>query len=228
MTDLGSYLPRLCRWPALAIGVGLAWALTWWRVGEVTTELDALWLMRFAAVIASVAATFALDDPSFDVTRPTVGLRRSLMPARLTAAVGTVAVGVIPAGLVAVGELSARTWWGLVLEVTALVALLCGVHLLLQQRWRFSEPAQFMVFVVVLLGLYEQLTLGRWPLLAAPGAAWDDAHQRWVILGALAAGLLAWQLRDPASARPRAVFAGRRGRAARAAGVASRREHSSS
>ena len=222
MTDLGSYLPRLCRWPALATGTGLAWALTWWRTGDVTTELGALWLMRFVAAVVVVAAAFALDDPSFDVTRACVGVRRVLMPARFGVLAVAVVVGVVPAG-VAVGDLlTGETWRGLLLEVVSLAAVVYGIALLLQRRWRFFEPAQFVVFAVLLFGLYEQLTVGRWPLLAAPGAAWDAAHARWLAVCGVGLALVATQLRDPASGPWRRVFS------ASHAGVASRREHVSS
>jgi len=221
MTDLMPYLPRLCRWPALAIGVALAWVLTWWRAGEVSTELEALWLMRVAAALVAVAATFALDDPSFDVTRACVGTRRLLMPARLGVVCLAVLLGPAPAAVVVGDRLSGAAWWGLMLEVASLTAVVCGFALLLQRRWRFFEPAQFMVFVVLLFGLYEQLTVGRWPLLAAPGQAWQGAHVRWLLVGAVGLALLATQLRDPASNRWRAVLGGS------GAGVASRREHAS-
>ena len=217
------YLPRLCRWPALATGVALVWALTWWRAGDVSTELEALWLVRIAAAVVVVTATFALDDPSFDVTRACVGTRRLLMPTRLGVGYLSVVLGLVPAGFVVGDQLTGEAWWGLLLEVVTLAVVVCGFALLLQRRWRFFEPAQFMVFVVVLIGLYEQLTVGRWPLLAPPGEAWQGAHARWLLVGAVGLALMATQLRDPASVRWRTVFSGQRG-----AGVASRREHASS
>jgi hypothetical protein len=221
MTNLASYLPRLCRWPALAIGVSLAWALTWWCAGDVTTELGALWLMRFVAAVVVVAAAFALDDPSFDVTHSCVGVRRVLMPARFGVVCVAVVAGLVPAGVVVGDLLTGDTWRGLLLEVVSLAAVVCGVALLLQRRWRFFEPAQFVVFVVLLLGVYEQLTVGKWPLLAAPGAAWDDAHVRWLVVCGVGVALVATQLRDPASGPWRRVFSTSN------AGVASRREHAS-
>lgn len=221
MKDLLTYLWRLCRWPALTIGIGLAWSLAWWRSGDVNTELEALWLIRLVVAVVAVTATFALDDPSFNVTRACVGARRLLMPARFAAVVLTVAIGLVPAGL-AVGDLLTRsTWWGLALEAGSVVAILCGASLLLQRRWQFAEPAQFLVLVVVLFGLYEQLTVGRWPLLAGPGEAWNDAHVRWLVVGGAGMLFLAIQLRDPASRGWRAMFGGP------SAGVASRREHAS-
>lgn len=215
------YLPRLCRWQALAIGIVLAWALTWWRAGDVTTEVNALWLMRIVVAGAAVAATFALDDPSFDVTRPSVGARHLLMPARLAVVAATVVIGVIPAGFAMGNLLASSTWWGLTLEAASVCVVVCGVSLLLQRRWRFAEPAQFVVLVVLLFGLYEQMTLGRWPLLATPGDAWGDSRVRWLVVGGVGLLLLVTQLRDPASGRWRAMF-DRTG-----AGVASRREHAS-
>jgi hypothetical protein len=130
-----------------------------------------------------------------------------------------VVVALVPVCIAVGDELSGTVWCGLLLEVIALGALTSGVALLLQRRWRFFEPAQFVVFIVLIVGLYEQLTVGRWPLLAAPGGQWADAHWRWVAIGAGGLVLLAWQLRDPASGSWRRVFS------PAMAGVASRREH---
>ncbi len=193
------YLPRLCRWPLLAGGALLAWALTGWRAGDVTTEVGALWLLRFVVVVACLAAVFALDDPSRNMTEPLVATRRSLVSGRLAVAVGVVAVATLPAAL-AVGErLSGAVAWGLVLEAFGVLALLCGLSLVLQRRWRITEPAQYLALAVLLIGVADQMTAGRWPLLAGPGEQWADAHVRWAVLAAVAVAVVGWQLRDPAS-----------------------------
>lgn len=196
---LGRYLPRLCRWPVLASGLVAAWALTWWRVGEVATELQGVWLVRTVAAAACVVAVFALDDPSRDVTEPAVGTRRLLMPGRLLVAICVTVVALLPAMITVAAELTAVTLWGLVLEAATVLALLTAASLALQRRWGLPEPAQYLVLGVVLLAVYDQLTAGRWPLLAGPGLQWADAHLRWAALAAIAVVVLVRQLRDPAA-----------------------------
>lgn len=200
---LAGYLPRLCRWPVLAGGAALAGALTWWRAGDVIDEVGAVWLLRFVIVIGCLAAVFALDDASRNMTEPLVETRRSLVVGRFAVAVGIVSAGTLPAAL-AVGErLSGAVAWGLVLETFSVLALLCGLSLTLQRRWGISEPAQYLVLGVLLLGVADQMTAGRWPLLAGPGEQWADAHVRWAVLAAAAVAVVGWQLRDPASRRLR-------------------------
>lgn len=212
------YLPRLCRWQVLVGGVAIAWALTWWRAGDVTNEVGAMWLLRFVVVVGCVAAAFALDDPSRNMTEPLVETRRSLVAGRLTVATGVVAVAILPAVLAVGGRLSSAVAWGLVLETVGVLALLSSLSLTLQRRWRIAEPAQYLVLGVLLIGVADQMTAGRWPLLAGPGEQWADAHLRWAVLAAAAVAVVGWQLRDPASP---ALTRGRR----RGAGVASRRDH---
>jgi hypothetical protein len=193
------YLPRLCRWPVLAGGALVAWALTGWRAGDVTTEVGALWLLRFVVVVGCLTAVFALDDPARNMTDPLVATRRSLVSGRLVVAVGVVAVATLPAAL-AVGEfLTDAVAWGLVLEAFGVLALLCGLSLVLQRRWRITEPAQYLALVVLFIGVADQMTAGRWPLLAGPGGQWADAHVRWAVLAAVAVAVVGWQMRDPAS-----------------------------
>ena len=193
------YLPRLCRWPLLAGGSLVAWALTGWRAGDVTTEVGAVWLLRFVVVVGCLAAVFALDDPSQNMTEPLVATRRSLMSGRLAVAVGVVVVATLPAVLAVGGLLDAGVGWGLVLEAFGVLALLCALSLTLQRRWRITEPAQYLVLGVLLIGVADQTTAGRWPLLAGPGEQWADAHVRWAVLVAVAVAVVGWQLRDPAS-----------------------------
>lgn len=216
--SLLGYLPRLCRWPVLAGGAALAWALTWWRAGDVIDEVGATWLMRFVIVVGCLSAAFTLDDPSRNMTEPLVRTRRSLVVGRLAVAAGVVAAGTLPAALVVGGRLSGAVAWGLVLEAGGVLALLVGLSLTLQRRWQITEPAQYLVLGVLLIGVADQLTAGRWPLLVGPGEQWADAHVRWAVLSAAALAVVGWQLRDPASPAP--IRSRRRG-----AGVASRRDH---
>jgi hypothetical protein len=212
------YLPRLCRWQVLVGGVTIAWALTWWRTGDVIDEVGAMWLLRLVVVVGCLAAVFALDDPSRNMTEPLVETRRSLVVGRLTVAIGVVAVAMLPAVLAVGGRLSSAVAWGLALEAIGVLSLLCGLSLTLQRRWRITEPAQYLALSVLLIGVADQVTAGRWPLLAGPGEQWADAHVRWAVLAVAAVAVVGWQLRDPASP---ALTRGRR----RGAGVASRRDH---
>ncbi|MEO8106254.1 MAG: hypothetical protein ABI720_02960 [Actinomycetes bacterium] len=222
MSGLLPYVPRLCRWPVLVAGVGLTWLLTWWRAGDVTNEVGAIWMLRAVVAAGAVAAVFALDDPSAALTRSTVGARKVLMVARL-AVVGCVVVVAAFPTLLAVGEhLSGMSAAGVLLESFTLVALLTGVSLTAQRRWQITEPAQFLILCVVMFGVWEQISMGRWSLLSGPGPAWGDSRWRWAALCVLALGLCTVQLRDPAARGLRRVFAGN------APGVASQRERASS
>lgn len=195
------YLPRLCRWPALALGVTFAWALTWWPTADITTAVGAVWLIRSAVVVGVIAALFALDDPSRNVTEPAVGARRWLVPVRLVAASFVVALAAAPT-VVATGHLvTSAVLWGLALEAAAMLSLLTGVALTLQRRLQVAEPAQYAALGVLLLAVADFITAGRWPLLVWPGPAWASAHGRWALVAAAGVALCAWQLRDPA-ARP--------------------------
>ena len=201
-------LPKLCRWQMVAIALAGAWSVTLWRASDTETESAAVWLVRFATVIGVVGAVFALDDPSHDVTEASVGARRTLLPSRLAVVLGATLLAGLPAALVARDQLSAGLLTGLLLEAFAVVAVLCAVAMLLQRRWRIFEPAQFMVFAVLLFPMADQMTAGRWPLMVSSSIGWDDAHRRWMVTAAVALVALAWQLRDPAASRHRLAVPG--------------------
>lgn len=204
------YLPQLARWPALAAGVVVAWLLTWWRAEDVIDAVGAVWVCRLALAVGCAAAVFALDDPSRNVTEPLVGTRRRAMPARLAVAAVVLPVAAVPAAVVVREHLSASLVAGLAAEGFATLALLCALSLSMQRVWGIAEPAQYLPLTLLLVGVVEQLTAGRWPLLAGPGPQWDDAHWRWAVVALVASGAAAWQLRDPAS-RTRIGVASRRG-----------------
>jgi hypothetical protein len=110
---------------------------------------------------------------------------------------------VAPALVILADRLNTESLWGLLVEAVSLLALLSAVALTLQRRWRVLEPAQFAVFAVLLIAVFEQVTAGRWVLLASPGPAWTDAHRRWAVIAVLALLVCLWQLRDPAAHRGR-------------------------
>jgi len=121
---------------------------------------------------------------------------------RLRFVMGAVALAVAlaPATVVALMHLdTGSTVLGVMLEVCVLVVLTASAALVLQRQFGISEPAQFMVLMVVGFAMAAQLLGQRWPLLVPPGPQWAAAHWRWA--GVLVAGLLVlvWQLRDPAS-----------------------------
>ena len=203
---LASYLPRLCRWQVLALAIVAAWVLTAWRVGGVTNELQAVWLVRLVVVVGSIGAMFAWDDPSRHVTESAIGAQGSLVAGRLVALIASVLLAATPAVALVGGELAGRTTVGIAAEAVALVALLSAVALTLQRGWRILEPAQYVVLTVLLIAIADQATAGRWPLLVGPGQGWEGAHQRWTLLAAVSLVVCAWQLRDPASPRLRPVL----------------------
>lgn len=200
--ELARYCLRLTRWPVLLAGVAGSWLVVWWRAGDVTTADGAVWLVRSVVALGAVTVVFALDDPSIDMTRALPASRGALMRVRF--AVGGVAlvVSVVPAVLTSWAYLDTRsTLAGVALEVCVLPALTLSAALVMQRQFGISEPAQFVVLVVLGLTMVAQLLGQRWPLLVPPGPEWAEAHWRWA--GVLAASLLvmAWQLRDTA-ARP--------------------------
>jgi hypothetical protein len=184
----------------LLAGIAATWLMAWWRAGDVTTPDGAVWLVRSVCALAMVTVVFALDDPSIDTTRSLPAARGALMRLRLVTAGVALAIAMLPATVVAWTYLDTRsTALGVVVEVLVLAVLTITAALVLQRQFGVSEPAQFVVLVVVGLLMAAQLLGQRWPLLVAPGPEWAEAHWRWV--GVLVVGLLVlmWQLRDPAS-----------------------------
>jgi hypothetical protein len=216
-------LPRVCRWTVLAGGVTLTWALTWWRVGDITSEPTAVWLLRVVIVLGSLTAAFALDDPSRNVTESTVLARRQLVPARLAVASAVVVLAALPAALSTTHLLSRPVAWGLALEAVTVFGLLAAAALTLQRRGQLTEPAQYLVLVVPLLAMADPLTAGRWPLLVGPGPAWASAHGRWAVVATVAIAVCVWQLRDPASRSPLRRIGSFSGRRTEVAAPAARR-----
>ena len=197
---LAPYAPRLTRWQVLAVGIAGSWLVVWWRAADVTTPDAAAWLIRAVAALSAVTVAFAFDDPSVDMTRALACARGALMRIRFGIAGVAVLMAFAPAVVVKREYLNAgSTVLGLAVEVCALVVLVIATSLVLQRQFGVSEPAQFMVLVVLGLMMAAQMMRQRWPLLVPPGPEWADAHWRW--LGVLVLGLLvlAWQLRDPAS-----------------------------
>ena len=197
---LAPYTPRLTRWQVLAVGIAGSWLVVWWRTTDVTSPDAAAWLVRAVAALSAVTLAFAFDDPSVDMTRALAGARGALMRIRFGVAGVAVLLALAPAVVVKREYLNAgSTVLGLAVEVCALVVLVIAVSLVLQRQFGLSEPAQFMVLVVVGLLMAAQMLGQRWPMLVPPGPQWPEAHWRW--FGVLVVGLLVlvWQLRDPAS-----------------------------
>ena len=197
---LAPYALHLTRWQVLAAGIAGSWLLVWWRAGDVTSPDAASWLMRAVAALTAVTVAFAFDDPSVDMTRALPGARGALMRVRFAVAGVAVVMAFAPAVVVKREYLNAGSAvLGLAVEVSALVVLTIAASLVMQRQFGVSEPAQFMVLVVLGLMMLAQMFGQRWPILVPPGPQWADAHWRWG--GVLGLGLLvmAWQLRDPAS-----------------------------
>lgn len=197
---LARYAPRLARWPIVAAGIAGCWLLVLWRSGEVTDVDTALWLVRGVAAVAAVSVVFALDDPSVDTTRALPGARRSLMGMRFTVSAVAAIAAMLPAAVVLVEYVN--TWSvtvGVALEVCGVFALTMSAALVLQRQFGITEPAQFVVLVVVALFMVAQIVGQRWPLLVPAGPQWAEAHWRWAVLLSIGVLIVAWQLRDPAS-----------------------------
>ena len=94
-----------------------------------------------------------------------------------------------------------RPWLGVAFEVCVLLALTLSAALLMQRQFGISEPAQFVVLVV--LGLIDGGAAVGPALAAARPSGTGVGRGALALGGVLAAALLvmAWQLRDPA-ARP--------------------------
>ncbi len=178
-----------------------AWAVVAWHEGDVTSVDGAVWLIRIVLVLAALGALFALDDPSIDVTKALVSTRRVLLPVRLLVVAGVVAVGLLPAAALMGGWVDdPATVGGLAVEIVTLLTFLVASALVMQRQFAVAEPAQYLALVVLGLFFLTQLIGQRWPLLIGPGPEWADAHRRWVAVGVASLMVIAWQLRDPASA----------------------------
>lgn len=197
---LAPYSLRLTRWQILAAGVAGSWLVVWWRAGDITSPDASAWLIRAVAALTAVTMAFAFDDPSVDMTRALPAARGALMRIRFSV-VGAAIVTALAPAVVANWEYlnTGSTVLGLAVEVCGLVVLAVAGSLVLQRQFGISEPAQFVVLVVLVLMMAAQMFGQRWPLLVPPGQQWTEAHWRWA--GVLVAGLLvmAWQLRDSAS-----------------------------
>ncbi|MCZ3386954.1 MAG: hypothetical protein LH630_08320 [Actinomycetia bacterium] len=197
---LAQYAPRLAKWPMLAAGIAGSWLLVWWRSDGVTEVDGALWLIRGVAALAAVTVVFAFDDPSVDTTRALPVARRALMGVRFAVSAVAVVVAMSPAALVLGQYLN--TWSvavGIALEACAVLVLTTAAALLLQRQLGITEPAQFVLLVVVGLLMVVQMVGQRWPLLVPPGPQWAEAHWRWIAMLALGVLVMVWQLRDPAA-----------------------------
>jgi hypothetical protein len=121
---------------------------------------------------------------------------------RVRFVVGGVAlvVSVVPAVLASWAYLdTSSTLAGVALEVCVLPALTLSAALVMQRQFGISEPAQFVVLVVLVLMMTAQVLGQRWPLLVPPGPEWAEAHGRWAGVLLVSGIVGGWQLRDPAS-----------------------------
>lgn len=200
LAELVRVLPRALRWQASLVGLLVVWLMTWWQNDLLDSSSGAIWLIRVCAVIMALAAVFVLDDASLRTTESMVLRRRSRVGVRLMVAAVLVTFGcLVPAALAAAEIRQAGLWLGICIEVAGIFAVAVAVALVMQQHFGVDEPAQFVVLGLFALFLTLQALGVRWPMLVGPGAEWSDAHIRWVVLLALASGVVAWHLRDPAA-----------------------------
>lgn len=186
-------LPRTVRWQPLPTAALAAALLLGWA--DLTGRDGSVWLLRAVAVLLAAGAAYVLDDEAGALTAAVpvaLGVRRGV---RLLAT--AVAWGLAWGAALAYaqerlgpGGLPARD---LTLEAAALLLLTLAAAAV--AGGRAAAPA-----VAVLLLASVRLPQ-RWSLLAGvPGdASWASAHWRWLLLGALAALVLALASRDAAA-----------------------------
>jgi hypothetical protein len=196
-------LVRAVRWqPVLAAGL-CSGAVLWWQDDRTAAEGDAIWLLRVVALLLGVALAFALDD------RSRATLAAVPTPQWWRGGVRLLVAG-LPAALAWAGALAwvehrtagAVPGAALTLEMAALAAVALAVAGGLA-RWR-DQPEPGLLVGPILLGaglLVPQLPR-QVALAVLPGPDWAAAHQRWSVLLAVTAAVLATSWRDPAARRP--------------------------
>lgn len=231
--ELGRVSLRLVPWWHLAAGAAAAAVIvsSLWR-RELPTNADTVPVLRLAAVVLAASAAFLLDDPSEPTLRAVpVGLRtRRLLrvACALPALAGSWAALLWFAGATPGLEPAQRTPLAdgdallpvvaLSIEYTGLVLLTLAIAAA-ALRWSDGETGGRVAAPGVLALAYVAAVLpwgaSRWfwalyapaPSAGAPHHPWWDewvtAHQRWVLLAALAAAVTWWCSRDRGSSRLR-------------------------
>jgi hypothetical protein len=85
-------------------------------------------------------------------------------------------------------------WGGLAVEAAAMATIACAAGACCAGR---ADPGQVGTGVLALIVLIDETApLGPW-LTAGLGPRWDSGRVAWVLLGAVGAGLVLYQVRDP-------------------------------
>ncbi len=186
---------RSALWLPLVPMVVIAYGLLVWADLRGSTGAI-LWLLRAGAFLLAVGVTHVLDDAAatFTASSPTrLGVRRAAPIAVMLAAVGMAWLGLLGYGAgLSTDPVPAA---GLTVELGTLLALA-----LVQAALFGAVAAGPVLIVTILLALRMP---ARWSLLQGePGdAVWTAAHQRWLVLFAVAVAALVWTSRDPAARR---------------------------
>lgn len=203
LVGLARPLRAAVRWQPGVAAWGLVTALLVVKDEALADPGSALMLVRGAAVIAVLGATFVLDDeaaPTLEASPTTLAWRRSI---RVATAVGLVSLAWAGVWWRAEAHGTDLPWAGLTLELAALLALALATAAGVSRWTGANDPgvATTPAVFVVVLGAFQLPP--RFALYGAPGPGWDDAHERWWVLLGAAAALLVWCARDPAGRRPR-------------------------
>lgn len=183
---------RAIRFTQPALMLTIALALVLWQADTLQTPATAVWTVRGAALVLIAGALTAFDDPS--------GLQVAAAPLPLSWRVAPrilFALAVVSIPLVVLAALAQLPIDSLALEAGALLALATGTCLMLSRRG-VHEPSTAVGTALLLVPPALLLLPERAALLVPPGPLWGPAHERWAILLAAGALLLALSLRDPA------------------------------
>lgn len=187
--ELTRYIVRAVRWEPVVLGVAAgAGLLVMARVVDQTWTPSAL---LFAATVVGAAVGLAMDDPAAETLAgvPTALWLRAVRSAAVSVAV---AAGSWGAMMLLVRDVAPVGHWTVMAG-----ALWCvGLAVASSAKRHLGPTAGGVVAapIVPVVALASTTVTGQWSL--APGGG--GVGWRWSVIAALAAGILAWSLRDPA------------------------------
>lgn len=207
---LGTF-PRLLNWWPVAAALVAVVVVVGWKWSLLDELPAALWLLRGIAVLLVLGCVFLYDDPSWVLADASPTTRRERVGPRIVVVMTTTVLTMllllaVIRGRAPVGSLSMSLAVGMFIEFLTLGLIGTALAVSLRRWLGYAEPGQFaaagLAMFLVSLSMIQQ----RWPLLAAPGPEWTDAHRRWLALAVVAGCVIAVALRDPAARlRPRSA-----------------------
>ncbi|MEO8329091.1 MAG: hypothetical protein ABI586_03710 [Candidatus Nanopelagicales bacterium] len=200
LMQLARLLPKLVHWIPVATTVAAVIAVLAWRFDTLDDPTEGMIVMRVVAVLAALGVTFLFDDPSRNVTAPSVVTQRWRVGLRLLLAFAVCVAIVTLAGVVVATQSELTGFWlGFALEAATLIALGAVMALLLQNHFGTAEPGHVVAVGLVMSVMFILVMSARWPMFAMPDGEWTGAHQRWGMLAGLIFAAVIYELRDPAS-----------------------------